>query len=453
MKSGEFAGWPGIAAATIFVAGGAAAIQFGWIGPKPTASNALSESASALAPEQVETEAKRAGTEPQIAAASPDSAAADATSPAVAMSEAVASRDEKASNAQPLPIPPRFDVVRVEPDGSAVIAGAGAPDWPVAVMLDGKELDRSVAGADGRFVSFLDLGPSDTPRIMTLVMHGPKGEGEVSSTQQVILAPSPTEAVASQEQPLVSEKTGAVAGENLAAGGADAPQEPVSQATDAARTRDEDVVSAETAADEIAPAEAAVVARAAATEAVVASAGATPQARSTTVLMTEGESVRVLQGAAPVAPGTVALDTISYDTTGEVVLSGRGTPGAFVRIYLDGQANTSGQISGDGNWGVTLPEVNTGVYRLRVDEVNAAGAVLSRVETPFKRAEPELAVETGRNPVSQVTVQPGSTLWAIARQNYGAGILYVRVFEANRDLIRDPDLIYPGQIFTVPDTR
>jgi len=49
------------------------------------------------------------------------------------------------------------------------------------------------------------------------------------------------------------------------------------------------------------------------------------------------------------------------------------------------------------------------------------------------------------------TVQPGYTLWAIARNRYGRGILYVQVFEANRDKIRDPDLIYPGQVFQLPD--
>ena len=49
------------------------------------------------------------------------------------------------------------------------------------------------------------------------------------------------------------------------------------------------------------------------------------------------------------------------------------------------------------------------------------------------------------------TVQPGNTLWAIARERYGEGILYVAVFEANKDLIRDPDLIYPGQIFRLPE--
>ena len=49
-----------------------------------------------------------------------------------------------------------------------------------------------------------------------------------------------------------------------------------------------------------------------------------------------------------------------------------------------------------------------------------------------------------------VTVQPGFTLWQIASESYGDGVLYVQVFEANRDKIRNPDLIYPGQVFTVP---
>ena len=49
-----------------------------------------------------------------------------------------------------------------------------------------------------------------------------------------------------------------------------------------------------------------------------------------------------------------------------------------------------------------------------------------------------------------VTVQPGFTLWGIAQERYGDGVLYVQVFEANRDKIRDPDLIYPGQVLSVP---
>ncbi|HLQ18678.1 MAG TPA: LysM peptidoglycan-binding domain-containing protein, partial [Tabrizicola sp.] len=51
-----------------------------------------------------------------------------------------------------------------------------------------------------------------------------------------------------------------------------------------------------------------------------------------------------------------------------------------------------------------------------------------------------------------VTVQPGFTLWGIAQERYGDGVLYVQVFEANKDKIKDPNLIYPGQVFSVPET-
>ena len=53
-------------------------------------------------------------------------------------------------------------------------------------------------------------------------------------------------------------------------------------------------------------------------------------------------------------------------------------------------------------------------------------------------------------PVQRLTVTQGNSLWAIAREVYGDGLMYVRVFEANKGQIRDPDLIYPGQVFEIP---
>ena len=49
-----------------------------------------------------------------------------------------------------------------------------------------------------------------------------------------------------------------------------------------------------------------------------------------------------------------------------------------------------------------------------------------------------------------VVVQPGESLWRIARHAYGQGVRYTVIFAANHDQIRDPDLIYPGQTFAVP---
>ena len=74
------------------------------------------------------------------------------------------------------------------------------------------------------------------------------------------------------------------------------------------------------------------------------------------------------------------------------------------------------------------------------------GAVTARLEVPFERAAPE----STRLQEGQVIVQPGNSLWRISRRLYGRGLLYTVIYEANRDQIRDPDLIYPGQVFATP---
>ncbi len=47
-------------------------------------------------------------------------------------------------------------------------------------------------------------------------------------------------------------------------------------------------------------------------------------------------------------------------------------------------------------------------------------------------------------------IQKGDTLWAIAKQFLGNGNKYTDIFEANREVIKDPDLIYPGQKIRIP---
>ncbi|MDX1555333.1 MAG: LysM peptidoglycan-binding domain-containing protein [Xanthomonadales bacterium] len=48
------------------------------------------------------------------------------------------------------------------------------------------------------------------------------------------------------------------------------------------------------------------------------------------------------------------------------------------------------------------------------------------------------------------TVQPGDTLWKIAETHYGNGAEYMKIFEANRDLLDDPNKIFPGQELKIP---
>ncbi|ATF18105.1 LysM peptidoglycan-binding domain-containing protein [Phaeobacter gallaeciensis] len=188
------------------------------------------------------------------------------------------------------------------------------------------------------------------------------------------------------------------------------------------------------------------------------------------VLRSDASGVTLVQPPTPSlaeAPEAVALDTISYDAEGAVVLSGRVRSDAVVRAYLDNAAVADLPVDEEGRWSGILPDVAPGIYALRLDALDGEGKVLSRLETPFKREAPEVlqppvetaatdpatpdAAPTGAKPlVRLVTVQEGDTLWAISRERYGDGLLYVRVFDANRQAIRDPDLIYPGQVFSVP---
>ena len=48
------------------------------------------------------------------------------------------------------------------------------------------------------------------------------------------------------------------------------------------------------------------------------------------------------------------------------------------------------------------------------------------------------------------TVKRGDCLWNIAKKYYGNGSKYTTIYNANRDKIKNPNLIYPGQVLTIP---
>jgi nucleoid-associated protein YgaU len=267
------------------------------------------------------------------------------------------------------------------------------------------------------------------------------------------------------------------------------------------------------------------VAAAVAPEAAETAPEATPEAApDVAAVVVTGDTARVIDAPdADIDPAEVVIEAISYSEAGDVMLTGRGAAGQFVRLYVDGRALATVLVAEDGTWVASLRDIAPGIYTLRADQIDASGAVTARFETPFQREAPErvaavapaeapapapdaaaepqdaaevagatdapaeiapspeaVATAQGEAPATpapepapqaeatapqpapapdsapapaapvSVTVQPGHSLWRIARERYGEGLLYVQVFEANRALIRDPDLIYPGQVFTLP---
>lgn len=64
----------------------------------------------------------------------------------------------------------------------------------------------------------------------------------------------------------------------------------------------------------------------------------------------------------------------------------------------------------------------------------------------------DLAIEPETDKPGRIyTVQSGDTLWAIAAQMYGSGGKYMKIFEANTDILENPDKIRPGQKLVIPD--
>ncbi|TRD20805.1 LysM peptidoglycan-binding domain-containing protein [Palleronia caenipelagi] len=180
--------------------------------------------------------------------------------------------------------------------------------------------------------------------------------------------------------------------------------------------------------------------------------GTTPDLpASPRVLASEGGRLEVLSQSPEIED--LSIDTVSYAQDGTPVLGGRAPAETPVRIYLDNEPVGLARTEADGQWRLDLPELTPRPYTLRVDELDEDGSVVSRAETPFRPESPDLLAElaAGAGDLDQIVVQPGYSLWVISEERYGDGVNYVRVFEANSDRIIDPDLIYPGQVLTLPE--
>lgn len=141
------------------------------------------------------------------------------------------------------------------------------------------------------------------------------------------------------------------------------------------------------------------------------------------------------------------LSTLDYDERGHVTVSGRATPGATVRVYIDDKMVGEGMAGADGRWRMAPQEpIGPGKHVLRLDRLAKDGKPASRLEESFERLVSAPVAGDNR----RLTVVRGDNLWNIARAHYGEGLRYTVIFDANKTQICDPNMIYPGQIFSLP---
>lgn len=374
---------------------------------RAASSEAAPDVAAATAPAAVPSDTEKAEQSTAVtpaaeAAVPPQRPQVVQRAPAVASKPAAVSGEPEASVAEAPAAPgPTFDVVRVEPTGETVIAGRAEPNSDVTVTLGESDTVGTVrADRSGAWAIVAEKPLEPGTHEIGIEAESPKGEKQLSENLVVVVVPQPKVPAQPAAVPAASSRPEA-AKQDAAAGTAQAGEPASSQVL----------------------------------------ALLTPRAG--------GGATKVLpqQTSQGIAEGSLVLDSVDYDENGRAILGGRSSPGARMLVYLNNDLIGEALASEDGRW-TLLPEdrIAEGLHRLRVDQVDGSGSVLARVETPFSR-EASRPVEVGE---AYVIVQPGNSLWRIARRTYGQGRTYTVIYQANADQIRDPDLIYPGQVFELP---
>ncbi|MBX2831361.1 MAG: LysM peptidoglycan-binding domain-containing protein [Rhodospirillales bacterium] len=327
------------------------------------------------------------------------------------MSEVQTTESETASEtAAPAITNPSFDVVRIGPDGNAVIAGRAEPNSKVVIREGDEVIGEATADERGEWVVLPGKPLASGDRELSLESEDKTGKVSKADDKVVVLIPD-TKPVAATTETTVSDAQTPVEPEE--------EKQPIialkvpSKGDGAATVLQGPAVVEQPSAE-------------------VAKAGT----------QEGGEA-----SEAPAKMPRLSIDIVDYDTEGRVAMSGKADLDHTIRVYLDNNHVGTAPSDASGNWALTIGEpIEPGNYTMRADQSDALDKVTARVEIPFERAKPEDILEPG----SRYVVQPGNSLWRIARRTYGDGLKYWVIYNQNSKKIRDPDLIYPGQIFALP---
>ena len=370
-----------------------------------------------------------------------------------------------------------LDTARVDPNGLVTIAGRAEKGALIEVLLGQNLIGTISVGNDGNFASIFEVPPSEEIRV--LVLRTKKGEDFVYADESLVILPSQITDETGDENLQGSEDVASVDNSDEVTS-IDTPQVEGSnviqkQATtklndDASLETEEKLGTTNAATGKVSNGQQELVKDLSTTNSdqiivedpkMIEKATEDLNENTDTnafqpkVIIADSDGVKVIQDDKR-SDDSLALDSIAYDPLGNVTAGGRSNPSGLVRFYINNEAVSATKTNEAGYWEADLSDIIPGTYTLRIDELSLKGDVISRLESPFKREDREklanlIAPSTSPVRINIVTVQPGNTLWAIARKRYGDGLLYVQVFEANRDKIKNPDLIYPGQLFDLPD--
>ena len=368
---------------------------------------------------------------------------------------------------------PSFDVVRIEPNGESVIAGRGAPGATVDLLRNGRSHARAIADTSGLF-AFVPppLAPgSHEIGLTSIAPDGTRAQSRESVTVVISedRARKPLVTLTSPDRPTVV----------LSAPDSPEPRKP---ATETAARMENGGSAAGTPAASSPPAAPARGGKPLA---------ARPNVQIKSVETEEGgrlfvsgdaaagATVRLYLNDSFIAPGGTGSD-------GKVSFAiGSGVRPGDYRVRLDDVDPVSGDVRSRAEVAFNVPAPLTLPLPPQAEplapDAPLEGRAVAGVETapsaqapllsalpsargagparelPARRrrtaARPLVAPEPGTVIVPEINtaiVSRGDNLWRISRRIYGVGTRYTVIYDANQPQIRNPDRIYPGQIFVLP---
>ena len=307
--------------------------------------------------------------------------------------------------------PLTIDLARVKPDGAAVFAGTAAPNAKIRIFEGDILLGETIANANGEWVIVLEKSLAAGQHLISVAMERSDGTTEMADRSLAVEIYQDTET-----KPLV-----ALLPET-------ATEVPV-------------LIQSPDDVDKAKPA-------ASASEAIVADAAKADATMSETAAAAPGKAEANSQISASQIVA-LAPSAIVWRDASRILISGTSRGGVRVAVIdAKGQFGEA-LVLADGAWQVAGSlDMDIAVNQLRFALFDDANQIIARYDLPVKARD----LAKGQDGSPLVVVNKGDMLWRIAYNQLGEGVKYVDIVRRNQQDIADPDLIFPKQIFAVPQS-
>ena len=346
----------------------------------------------------------------------PQSPSIELSKPAADKAETLDASEDSGTSLRPTDATPAaplmIDLARVKPDGAAVFAGTAAPNAKIRIFEGDILLGETIANANGEWVIVLEKSLAAGQHLISVAMERSDGTTEMADRSLAVEIYQDTET-----KPLVALL----------------PETETEVPVLIQSPDDVDTAKPAAAASEAIVADDAKLAAAAMPE-ITRAAPTNPQAKSQIV-------------ASQIA--ALAPSAIVWRDASSILISGTSRGG--IRVTVNDAKGQFGEalVLADGAWQVAGSlDMDIALNQLRFALFDDVNQIIARYDLPVKARD----LAKGQDGSPLVVVNKGDMLWHIAYQQMGKGVRYVDIVRRNKQDIINPDLIYPKQIFAVPQS-